>query len=172
MDQAVKLLFTTHELKCINAVRLFHQVTFVSELYNVYGTKIRSQWYMGETDGYYSPKPLCIRQTKPDMKSYILWQQLLNSFTAVSSQDYHLLSPLGHWNADNHSKRGTCHKYYHYPSQKKNFKLLQSKDTVSSPRYAMTSSLLLPPPLLPNKSKADFLIEYQIFCSQFTDPVL
>ena len=42
MDQAVKLSFTTHELKCINAVRLFHRVTFVSELCNVDGTKIRS----------------------------------------------------------------------------------------------------------------------------------
>ena len=52
MDQAVKLSFTTHELKCLNAVRLFHGVTFVSELFNVDGTKIRSQWYIGETDGY------------------------------------------------------------------------------------------------------------------------
>ena len=37
MDQAaVKLSFTTHELnKCINAVRFFHRVTFISELCNV-----------------------------------------------------------------------------------------------------------------------------------------
>ena len=56
MDQASKLTFTrTHELKCINAVRLFHRVFFLSELCNVDGTKIRSQWYSGETNEYYIP---------------------------------------------------------------------------------------------------------------------
>ena len=96
MDQAVQLPFTTHKLKCINVVKLFHGATFISELCNMDGTQIWQQWYIGDIDHYYSLKPLRLHQTRLNHKSYILWQQLLHSFT-VSPKNQYLLSPLGCW---------------------------------------------------------------------------
>ena len=40
MDHAVSLSFNTFRLQCINAVQLYHHVTFLSEIYNVDGTHI------------------------------------------------------------------------------------------------------------------------------------
>ena len=59
MDRAISLPFTTFQLKCINAVRLHHRVTFLSEICNASGTHhIRSGWYTGATDDYYVTHPL------------------------------------------------------------------------------------------------------------------
>ena len=117
MDCAVTLSFTTFQLKCVNAIQLYHHVTFLSELFNVDGTHIVcKQWYTGEVDSYYSPNPLRLHQTKPNSKCYLIWQHLLHLYT-VSANNRQLCSPFGSWQVQSHSLQGLWSKHYHTPSQ-------------------------------------------------------
>ena len=108
MDQACALNFNTHQLQCINAVRLYCQVTFISEISNIEGTHIIPQVYNQAPIQDYQPKPLSLHQPKPNRKSFSMWIQLLNTLTNNTRR---LHQRLGPWNST-HSQRGHWSAYH------------------------------------------------------------
>ena len=108
MDQACSLSFNTHQLKCINAVRLYYRVTFISEISNTEGTHIIPQAYNQTVLPEYQPKPLSLHQPKPNKKSFSLWTKLLYTLPDSTGKPP---QPLGPW-TPNHSQRGYWLGYY------------------------------------------------------------
>lgn len=103
-------IFNTHQLKCINAVRMYFGITFLSEISNTDGTHIRESIFTTDTgDSEYTTKKTIITQSKPNNKSFQLWKTLIISFT-TGTTSRKLRRPLGKWTR-HHSNMGLWKSY-------------------------------------------------------------
>ena len=85
--------FTAQEIQAINLVRLYLQVTTVSDISNANGTRIQAAARMGNSQQFSSyANWLYPVQTQPDHNSWQVWRQALLLF---SNSDGELLVPLG-----------------------------------------------------------------------------
>ena len=74
MQKALDLSYSLHQMRRINAVRLYYKVTFVSELCNLKGNQIRQEIFQTTELTHYTPKPNALHQPEPDSKSFKLWR--------------------------------------------------------------------------------------------------
>ena len=92
MYHAVNLkIYNQHQLKCINVVRMYLRVMYLSEMSNTDSTRLRRQADTLSID--YVPKSNVLHQPKPNLSSFILWEDLLTSLTISTTRQ--LRSPLG-----------------------------------------------------------------------------
>ena len=99
--------FTTQELKQINLVCLYYKVIYLSELCNLQGTSLDSQYLYGKKPTHYTPNQSILHQPKPGTSSFKLWRRLLKYYSLHTT----LKRPLGDWTS-NHSSRGCWKSYY------------------------------------------------------------
>ncbi|MGB0425122.1 MAG: hypothetical protein ACPGED_12395, partial [Flavobacteriales bacterium] len=93
MQKALDLSYTLHQMRRINAVRLYYKVTFVSELCNLKGNQIRQEIFQTTELTHYTPKPNALHQPEPDSKSFKLWRRFLRNFCIGRTR--YLINPLG-----------------------------------------------------------------------------
>ena len=96
--------FNDHQLQCVNAVRMFMGVTFVSEMSNCAGTHM----HLKQKDFEFQPNHTALNQPQPGRKSFKLWSQVQKLFAADSNG--RLAKPLGKW-LPTHSHHGTWNAY-------------------------------------------------------------
>jgi hypothetical protein len=111
MIKSVFSKFKKSELECINACRIYLQVTTLAEITNDTGTHILPEAFYGASDKTNQPKLWHWSQSilkwpyqqKPPKLAWRLWKQYLCCFTKENSTK--LQTPLGAWNKFTHTQR-------------------------------------------------------------------
>jgi hypothetical protein len=101
MDSALLLGFTRQELIDVNLVRIFLQVTTMSDIASADGQCILLAiiWWQGQHISNRHSNMSFARQLQPTTYQQGLWRRLLRSYLVPSSKASHLrlLTPLGSW---------------------------------------------------------------------------
>lgn len=101
--------FTDNELERINCVRMYLGVTFLSEISNIQGTTINNTPEADDHRNQECKPNTRLYQTKPNTKSWTLWNTVINSFTTNGKT---IRTPVGQWNWI-HSSKGVWKSYIH-----------------------------------------------------------
>ena len=96
MDLALAHTTSPTDLKVINACRLYLGVTFVSDISTPEGKTITRAALDGRLDILTQHRGLIPYQRRPGPTSWTKWKKFLRSFVS-STQQRHLLQPLGKW---------------------------------------------------------------------------
>ena len=109
MEHALALnIYTAHQIRKINTVRMFLGVFYLSELTTITGTHIAQH---AIDPDYLHPEYIHTKgkvyQRRPPLSSWALWENFLNTFTQDGNTLRH---PLGNWKPT-HSSRGLWKSY-------------------------------------------------------------
>jgi hypothetical protein len=99
MDSALRLGFTRQELIDVNLVRIFHQVTTMSDIASADRQSILLAIWQGQHTSDRHSSMSFARQLQPTTYQRGLWRRLLRSHLVPSSKASHLrfITPLGSW---------------------------------------------------------------------------
>ena len=105
MDMAISInTLTGTQLKRVNVVREWFNVTYVSEISTINGRSLIPGIDTGiSIHQRYHPTKRALKQSRPGRRSFDLWQKVLSKFTR--NQGMILATPLGEWTKD-HSTYG------------------------------------------------------------------
>jgi hypothetical protein len=138
MDPTIST-FTKSDMECINACRLFLQVTYLSEISNDQGNKILQEAIKGTVDKNGRPllwnisfsKLVWPRQTRPSTASWNKWKKYLQ---LITNPVFNIQPPLGNWTTTVHEQRTWIY------SRKENiiYKAVQGEKTAFRETYTRT----------------------------------
>ena len=101
--------FNCRQMKIINAMRMYLNVVYTSEISNIEGNKIRLQIYEGRRDDIYTPHESIIQQPHPGKKGIRLWKRAMQLL--LQPRTLHWKHYLGEW-TQHHSSRGNWRSYW------------------------------------------------------------
>jgi hypothetical protein len=123
--------FTNSDMECINACRIFLQVTYLSEISNDDGNKILQEAVKGTVDQTRAPtlwtlsqsKLTWPRQPRPSTTSWNKWKKYLQAITNPMLQ---IQPSLGNWTSDAHQQR-----QWHFTRHKKIMYVTSTKENTT-----------------------------------------